>query len=99
MQGMQSLAQKSMSTILPRRSSAVSGCLVLIQPAESSGGRILPTKLPPPSLGRPPCSAINVAAAATSSTSSAQNDPPEDCSAGAGDSETSVSTFDKTDQA
>src|SRR5689334_25191891 len=75
--GMQSLAQKSTSTILPRTSSAVSGPLVLIQPAASRGGNGLPTNAPPAGLGRPLCSAISVAAAATSSTSMAQNDPPE----------------------
>src|SRR4029079_4720494 len=99
MQGMQSLAQKSTSTILPRTSSAVSGPLVLIQPAASSGGKILPTYAPPPALGRPPCSAMSVAAAATSSTNSAQNDPPEDWSEGVGDSDTSLATCDKTNPA
>src|SRR4029079_14093305 len=103
MQGMQSLAQKSTSTILPRTSSAVSGPLVLIQPAASSGGKILPTYAPPPALGRPPCSAMSVAAAATSRTNSAQNDPREDWSEdwleGVGDSDTSLTTCDKTNQA
>src|SRR3954453_18406241 len=100
MQGMQSLAQKSTSTILPRRSSAVSGPLVLIQPAASSGGRILPTYAPAPSgLGRLLCSATSVAAAAISSTSSAQNDPPDCWLAGTGCSDGSLSTCDKASQA
>src|SRR6185369_1854395 len=74
---MQSLAQKSTSTILPLRSSAVSGVFVLIQPLASSGGKGWPTYAPCPGRARRLCKAIRIATAAISSTRSAQNEPPE----------------------
>src|SRR4051794_39060388 len=80
---MQSLAQKSTSTTLPRRSVAFSGDCELIQPPASIGGNGQPT-YGLAGLGRLACSVINVAAAATSNTIKLQNAAAEPLSAGAG---------------